>query len=180
MFRELFNSYIKRRLFLSGKKQKRIVHVLSISQAKTVGIIWNPSDNESIETYELLRKTLSDRGIKSFGIAYVNSKREKETLATVSNSWLISSDDVSFKGKPHSGVGINFIHEKFDFLIDLSITKNIVLQYILIYSVANLKTGWRGNDPNLYDLEIDVASNPNCRYLMEQILFYLEKLNENK
>ncbi len=179
MLRRLFNSWIKRRLFLAYRNQHRAVCIISMSNAKSVGILWNPSDEGGIETYESLRKILSEKGIKSFGIAYISSKREKETLSTVSNSWLINSCNVGFFGGPQSGDGIHFMQEEFDILIDLSIVKTIALQYILIHSAAKFKVGWSADDPNLYDLEIDVTANPRCRFLMEQIIYYLEKLNEN-
>lgn len=179
MLRKLFNSYIKKRLFLSYKKQKREVYIMTLGDAKSIGILWNPTDEESIETYEELRRILYDKGIKSFGIAYINSKREKETLATISNSWLLNKGDVSFFGKPKSGDGVHFFHQKFDILIDLSLNKSLALQYILIHATAKFKIGWKADDPNIYDLEIDVTANPRCRFLMEQIVHYLEKLNEN-
>lgn len=180
MCRRLFHTYIKNRLFLAYRKQKRVANITTLEEAKSVGIIWNPSDEESIETYEILRKTLNERRIKSFGIAYISSKREKETLSTVSNSWLINRGDVSLFGKPKRGDGMNFLHQEFDILIDLSIKKSIVLQNILIHTQAKFKIGWQADDPNIYDLEIDVTTNPHCRYLMDQIIHYLEKLNENK
>ena len=178
MLRRLFNSYIKSRLFLAYRNQHRAVRIITMSDARSVGILWNPSDEDSIETYESLRKILSEKGIKSFGVAYISSKREKETLATVTNSWLINGGNVGFFGRPKSGEGIHFMQEEFDILIDLSIVKSIVLQYILIHSAAKFKVGWRAGDPNLYDLEIDVTANPQCRFLMEQIIYYLEKMNE--
>ena len=179
MLSRLFYSYRKKRLFLAYRKQKRVVKIITLADARSVGIIWNPADEESIETYESLRKILTEKGIKSFGIAYIGSKREKETLSTVSNSWLINNGNVSFFGKPQSGDGIHFLQQEFDILIDLSISKTLALQYILIHSAARFKVGWRAEDPNVYDLEIDVTANPNCRYLMEHIIHYLEKLNEN-
>jgi hypothetical protein len=180
MLKRLFNSYIKRRLFLAYRKQKRFVNIVTLQEAKTVGILWNPLDEESLESYESLRKLLSDRRIKSFGIAYIVSKREKETMATVSHSWLISSNNVSFLGRPRSGDGVSFIQQEFDILIDLSILKCIPLQYLLIHSSAKFKIGWQAADPNVYDLEIDVTSQPRSRFLMEQIVYYLDKLNDNK
>ena len=180
MLRRLFNTYIKNRLFLAYRRQKRTVNITTLEDATSVGILWNPSDEESIETYESLRKILAEKGIKSFGIAYINSKREKETLATVSNSWLINRGDVNFFGKPRSGDGVHFFHQTYDILIDLSLAKSIALQYILIHTAAKFKIGWKSEDPNIYDLEIDVSANPSCRFLMEQIIHYLEKLNENK
>jgi hypothetical protein len=179
MLRRLFNKYIKRWLFKAYQKQYRTVNIINLADAQSVGILWNPSDDESIETYESLRKILNGKGIKSFGIAYISTKRGKETLSTVSNSWLMNSGNVSFFGKPKSGEGTHFILQEFDILIDLSLQKSIALQYMLIHSAAKFKVGWRADDPNLYDLEIDVTANPQCRFLMEQIIFYLDKLNEN-
>ncbi len=179
MLSRLFNSYIKKRLFLAYRKQKRVVNIITLADAGSVGILWNPADEDSIETYEALRKILNGKGIKSFGLAYISSKREKETLATVSNSWLINNGNVGFFGRPRGGDGLHFMQQEFDILLDLSINKTVALQYILIHSSAKFKVGWRSEDPNLYDLEIDVTANPNCRYLMEHIIHYLEKLNEN-
>ncbi len=180
MCRKWINSYIKKRLFQAYRKQHRDVNIVNLRSAKSVGILWNPSDEESIETYETLRKTLNERGIKSFGMAFISTRRGKETLTTVSNSWITDRRDVTFMGRPKSGDGIHFLQEEFDILIDLSLSKSIALQYILIHSAAKFKVGWKAGDPNLYDLEIDVNANPQCRFLMEQIVFYLEKLNENK
>ncbi len=167
-------------MFLAYSKQQRVVNIITLASAKSVGILWNPADEESIETYGLLRQILNGKGIKSFGIAFINSKREKETLATVTNSWLISNSDISFWGRPKNGDGLQFIQQDFDILIDLSINKSVALQYMLIHSSARFKVGWKSVDPNIYDLEIDVIANPKCRFLMEQIIHYLEKLNENK
>ena len=180
MLRKLFNSYLKRRLLVAYKRQHRVAKIMNLSTAKSVGILWNPSDEESIETYETLRKLLNEKGIKSFGLGYIASKREKETLATVSNSWLLNSGEVSFFGKPRSGDGVQFFQQEFDILLDLSLVKSIAMQYILINSGSKFKVGWRAEDPNFNDLEIDVTANPRCRYLMEKIIHYLEKLNENK
>jgi len=179
MLKKLFNSYIKKRLFLAYRRQHRVVSIISLASAQSVGILWNPTDEESIESYEALRKILSERGIKSFGLAYISNKREEETMSTVSNSWLINRSSTSFFGRPKSGDAVHFLQQEFDILIDLSMTKSVALQYILIYSAARFKVGWRSTDPNLYDLEIDVTAYPQCRFLMEQIIFYLDKLNEN-
>jgi hypothetical protein len=179
MLRRFFNRYFKNRLFQAYRKQHRAISIITLANAKSVGILWNPIDEESIETYESLRKILTAKGIKSFGIAYIGSKREKDTLSTITNSWLMNSGNVTCFGRPKSGDGLQFIQQEFDILIDLSLQKSIALQYMLIHSTARFKVGWKGEDPNLYDLEIDISANPGCRFLMEQIIYYLEKLNEN-
>ncbi|MEI7829852.1 MAG: hypothetical protein WCI31_08790 [Prolixibacteraceae bacterium] len=179
MLKRLFNRYFKNWLFQAYRIQRRSVGIITLANAKSVGILWNPIDEESAETYESLRKILTEKGIKSFGIAYIGSKRGKETLSTISNSWLMNRTNITWFGKPKNGEGIQFIQQKFDILIDLSLQKSIPLQYMLIHSIARFKVGWKVVDPNLYDLEIDVSANPGCRFLMEQIIYYLEKLNKN-
>lgn len=179
MLKRLFNRYFKNWLFQAYRIQRRSVGIITLANAKSVGILWNPIDEESAETYESLRKILTEKGIKSFGIAYIGSKRGKETLSTISNSWLMNRTNITWFGKPKNGEGIQFIQQKFDILIDLSLQKSIPLQYMLIHSIARFKVGWKSVDPNLYDLEIDVSANLGCRFLMEQIIYYLEKLNKN-
>ena len=68
--------------------------------------------------------------------------------------------------------------QSFDILIDLSIKKTIPLLYLLINSLAQFKVGWKANDYNFYDLNVDVSGNPECKYLMEQIIYYLDKIKE--
>ena len=67
---------------------------------------------------------------------------------------------------------------KYDIIIDLTIKKVVALQYILIHADSRLKVGWKANDYNFYDLDIDVSANPNCKYLMDQVIFYLEKIQD--
>ena len=81
-------------------------------------------------------------------------------------------------GRPKSNSIVQFEQEKFDILIDLSISKTIALQYILVHSSAQFKVGWHGTEVNYYDLNIDVSERPQCQYLLEQIIYYLENINE--
>jgi hypothetical protein len=120
---------------------------------------------------------LKDKGIKAIGIGHINSKREKDTFATIAHSGFSNNCNVRWSGRPKTGDGIQFMQEQFDILIDLSIQKVLVLQYILVHSVAAFKVGWESSEYNYYDLNIDVKENPHCRYLMEQIVFYLENIN---
>ena len=135
-------------------------------------------DEGGIETYEFLRKMLYTRGIKSKGMAHIDSNREMETLSTISNSGFLQRRNVRWFGRPKTNNGIQFIQEPFDILIDLSISKTIALQYMLVHSLATFKVGWQGAELNYFDLNIDVSENPQCRYLMEQIIYYLGNIHE--
>ena len=178
MFKKIVRYFANKRLFKYYHTRKRNTRIKTLKNSKSIGIIWNPADEGSIETYELLRKTLQMKGIKPTGIAYIDSNREMETLTTITHSGFLHKRNVLWFGRPQSSAGTEFIQEHFDILIDLSILKTVALQYILVYSLATFKVGWQGTEQNYYDLNIDVSEKPQCKYLMEQIVFYLESINE--
>jgi len=178
MFKKIVRYFANKRLYKYYQTRQRSTKIKTLKNSKSVGILWNPADEGSIETYELLRKTLQIKGIKSTGIAYIGSNREMETLATITHSGFLHRRNVRWFGRPQTSAGIEFIQEPFDIMIDLSINKAVALQYILVYSLATFKVGWQGADHNYYDLNIDVSEKPLCKFLMEQIVFYLESINE--
>lgn len=178
MFRKILKYYGDRRLLRAYKSRQRNTRIKTLKNSKSVGILWNSADEGSFETYESLRKTLQSRGIKQIGLAYISSKREWETLSTVTHSGFLQNKDVRWFGRPKTGSGMEFVQEPFDILIDLSTSKTIALEYIVVHSPATFRVGWQGSEPNFYDLNIDVTEKPQCKYLMEQILFYLENINE--
>jgi len=178
MFKKIVRYFANKRLFKYYQTRQRSTKIKTLKNSKSVGILWNPADEGSIETFELLRKTLQIKGIKSTGIAYIGSNREMETLATITHSGFLHRRNVRWFGRPQTSAGIEFMQESFDIMIDLSINKSVALQYILVYSLATFKVGWQGTDQNYYDLNIDVSEKPLCKFLMEQIVFYLESINE--
>ena len=146
--------------------------IVSLSNSRNVGILWNPVDEGSTETYELLRKTLKERGIATMAVGHINTRKAEQQLSMISHSGFSNNSNVSFSGKPLTGPGIQFMQEPFDILIDLSIKKVLALEYLLVHSEAKFKVGWESNGINYYDLNIDVSKQPDCRYLMEQIIFF--------
>ena len=178
MFRKIIKYYADRRLVTFFQNQKRAIRINTLRNSKSVGILWNPADERSIEAFESLRKTLKSKGIKSRSVAHVHSSRELEMLTTITNSGFLHKRNISWFGRPKSNSGMQFVLEPFDILIDLSIAKTIPLQYILVHSHATFKVGWQGIEPNYYDLNIDVSMKPLCIYLLEQIIYYLENINE--
>ena len=178
MFKKIIKYYADRRLVTFFQNHKRAVRINTLKNSKSVGILWNPADERSVEAYELLRKTLKARGIRSKSVAHVHSSRELEMLSTITSSGFLHKRNVRWFGRPKSSAGLQFIQEPYDILIDLSIAKTIALQYILVHSNATFKVGWQGIEPNYYDLNIDVSVKPQCIYLLEQIIHYLENINE--
>jgi hypothetical protein len=179
MLRKFVSNYFRKRLINYFLKQQRNAKIQTLSDSRSIGILWNPVDEGSIETYELVRKTLKDKGIAVTGLGYADRKTE-QNLSLVAHSGFSNNSNVGLSGKPVSGPGEQFVNENFDILIDLSVKKVLALEYILVHSEAKFKVGWESTGTNYYDLNIDVSKQPTCRYLMEQIIFYLEKINGNQ
>ena len=178
MFKKIVKYYADRRLLCSYQLRTRHTRIKTLRNSKIVGILWNSADEGSIEAYESLRKTLQSKGIKQIGLAYTGSNREMETLSTITHSGFLTKRGVRWFGRPKTNSGTEFILEPFDILIDLSVSKAIALLYVLVHSNATFKVGWQGVEQNFYDLNIDVSEKPECRYLMEQIIYFLENINE--
>ncbi len=178
MFKKAIKKYTDKRLLRSFQTQDRYIKINTLKNSKNIGILWNPDDEDSLEAYELFRKTLQGRAIKPNGLAQVVVNREIELLATVTNSDFIMKSDIGLFGQPKKSSVEHFISEPFDILIDLTMAKRNALMYALVHSQATFKVGYQGLEPNFYDLHIDVIENPNCKYLLEQVIFYLENINE--
>ena len=86
MFKKIIKYYADRRLLIFFQNQRRIIRLNTLKNSKSIGILWNPSDEGSIEAYESLRKNLKSKGIKPKGVAHVRSSRELEMLTTITNS----------------------------------------------------------------------------------------------
>ena len=178
MFNKIIKHYADKRLLTYFQNQRRTVSINTLKNSKMVGILWNPGDERSIEAYESLCKELHARGIKSKGVAHVHSSRELEMLTTITNSGFLHKRNVRWFGRPISNSILAFIQQPFDILIDLSISKTTALLYILVHSNSTFKVGYQGVENNYYDLNIDISENQQSTYLLEQIIYYLENINE--
>jgi hypothetical protein len=176
MLRKFISNYFRKRLVDYFLKQQRNARIQTLGNSRSIGILWNPVDEGSIETYELARKTLKEKGLAVTGLGYTDKKTE-QNLSLIAHSGFSNYSNTGFSGRPQTGPGVQFVMEQFDILIDLSIKKVLALEYILVHSEAAFKVGWESEGTNYYDLNIDVSSQPNCRFLMEQAFFYLEKIN---
>ncbi len=92
---KIVSNWFKKRLIVYYQKQQRSARILNFNNSKSVGILWNPVDEGSIETYESLRKFLKDKGIRTTGLGHIKSKDEKETFSTVAHSGLSKNSNVT-------------------------------------------------------------------------------------
>lgn len=158
---------LKSRLETLSREKK----VINLDSAKTAGILWEFSQKEA---YEVLEKELLAHQIKPVGLCYFKSK--KAEIPEGINGF--TSKQISWKEVPGNELTEDFIHQKFDILIDLTRQNHFPLVYITALSEAAFKIGSSGFAPNYFDLNIEFATEPEPVQMAEQILYYLKRINK--
>lgn len=145
--------------------------VFNLDTAKTAGILWEIDQQDSFERVE---KELKKSGIQTFGLCYSPSKK----VVIPEEIKGFTRKDSSWSDIPKTELAEDFIHKKFDILIDLTGQKYFQLVYITALSLAAFKIGYSGKSANYFDLNIEFGAQPETSELAEQILYYLKRINK--
>lgn len=159
------------------------VHGMGLNAARSIGIIFNAKDER---TFKLIRE-FSDklrggglRQVKSLG--FVPKDDVASFLQSSQDFDFFTREDFNWYYKPKGRKVVGFMSEPFDILIDLRMNKFISLLFVVGLSRAQFKVGRFGKGyEDFYDLMINVDSNSDVAYFIEQIQHYLEMIdNPNK
>lgn len=146
--------------------------VFNLDSAKSAGVLWEMDQKES---FDLMKTELSNAGIKTSGFCYFPFWRtvipdEITGFSRSQTNWLTEI--------PNVPISEDFIHQKFDMLIDLTGQKYFPIVYMTALSEATFKIGYAGKSQNYFDLNINFQSRPDTNQLTEQILYYLKRINK--
>lgn len=168
-----FNSRIARQVLDSKLSSvARDKRVCNLDTATSAGILWLIDQEESFKKVE---EQLKEAGIKTTGLCYVPQR--KAVIPERINGF--SKKQTNYWSEiPNSALVEDFIHQKFDLLIDLTMQKYFPLVYITALSEANFKIGTAGSSQNYFDLNIDFQTSPDTAQLADQILYYLIRINK--
>lgn len=161
----------KRKLTTKLEAVSRERKVVNLDSARTAGILW---EFGQIEAFELLERELLTYNIKPVGLCFFKTK--KAVIPEGINGF--TRKQVSWNEVPDLQVTEDFIHRKFDLLIDLTRQNYFPLVYVTALSEAGFKIGSSGFAPNYFDLNIEFATEPDANQLAEQILYYLKRINK--
>jgi hypothetical protein len=146
--------------------------VINLDSAETVGILW---ETDQQDTFIRVKNELYLAGIKAEGLCYFPLKKamipeEINGFSRKQTSWWLEI--------PKTQVVEDFIHQKFDILIDLTGLKSFPMIYATALSEAKFKIGYAGNSTNYFDLNIEFQDQPEASQMAEQILYYLKRINK--
>ena len=165
---KLANRILNSKLGLVVRDKK----VVNLDSADTVGILWEIDQRDAFITVE---NELYLAGIKTTGLCYFPFKKavipeEINGFSRKQTSWWLEI--------PKTELAEDFIHQKFDILVDLTGQKSFPLVYITALSEATFKVGFAGSSTNYFDLNIEFQEQPQSVQLAEQILYYLKRINK--
>jgi len=178
MFKSLKYKYGHIVLSRKKKKIKRERGIYNFDTAKTCGIIFNASSQETYDKAKQFIDFLKTKEINVVAIGFVDSKEVKDFYRETIHFKFFSRKNINWYGKPKNENVDDFINKKFDLLIDLSLANDFPLEYIAAMSMAKFKVGRFTSEQGDYDFMIDINKNKTHDFLIEQIRHYLENLNK--
>ena len=151
----------------------------SLSTARSIGLLYYIADEAVYKTVEAFIQSLNEKQKKVRVICYTDTKRVPHYFIPKLTQDIITRKDLNWYRKPTKGFVQEFIGEKFDLLLDLSLSDYFPLKYIAALSEASLKVGRFNEDhTDYYDLMIQTSGVAGLDEFIIQIDHYLNMLTQ--
>ena len=146
------------------------------ADSKSVGILFDASGSENISAVNALHDELKKAGKKVSLLAYFNDKLPHEGLPYPH----FSLKEVNWFHIPKKEVNAvyDFMKQPFDMMYSIYFQELLVLDYIAALSKSQFKTGVVSEYHQDMDLGIDMNGKKDAKLLLNQIHFYLSKINQ--
>jgi len=116
--------------------------VFNLDSAQSAGILWTFDQKESFDRMET---ELKNAGIKSVGLCYFQLRN---AVIPFEINGFTRKQTRCWTEIPKSELAEDFIHQKFDILIDLTGQRNFPMIYVTALSESAFKIGYAGNSAN--------------------------------
>jgi hypothetical protein len=165
---KIANRLLNSKLSLVVREKK----VFNLDSAQTAGILWEIDQKDS---FDRVKEELDKARIKTTGLCYFPFRN---TTIPEDISGFSRKQTNFWTQIPKVALVGDFIHQKFDLLIDLTAQKHFPVLYITALSEATFKIGYAGRSLNYFDWNIDFQDTPEPSQLADQILYYLKRINK--
>ncbi len=161
------------------KSVRRNKMFLNLEEAKTIGIVFDATENDNFELvkkYIIYLKELKKR-VKAIG--YFNMKDTPPMAYSKLEYDFFSLKDLGWNNVPKNIYVKNFIDDQFDILLDLNMQDSFPLRYISSLSRAKFKVGKSSKwNSSIFDLMLDIESGKNLKYFLKNLDTYLFIINK--
>ncbi len=141
--------------------------------AESIGILFDATDPSSRNKVLAYAQGLIKNGKKVNLLGFVKNKQKDLSFSFK----YFTLNEINWKMVPESAEINQFMNKKFDILINLFFGKNSSIEYISALSKANLRVGPFSDNPNCFDLMIDIPDSKGIDHLIKQVDFFLNRIN---
>ncbi len=156
------------------KRNKFVHNLLTARKIAIVGLVNNNKDFDEINS---LQKILTEKNMQVEILLYYPGKEIPQQLLLRKGINIFNRNEVNWYGKPLIPFVEQFCRVEYDILIDLSLVEQFPIRWISSLSRSKFKVGSHSYVGNPYDLIINVDNKKEIPYLSEQIIHYLNILN---
>lgn len=158
----------------SFKRNKFVHNLVTARRIAIVGVVNASKDFDDIYS---LQRLLTEKNMQVEVLVYFPGKEIPQHFLMRKGITIFSKLEVNWYGKPLVPSVEKFCNVEFDILIDLSLTNEFSTRWISTFSKSKFKVGSHTYEGNPYDLIINVDNKKEIPYLSEQIVYYLNILN---
>ena len=166
---------LKTKRYLRKNATKRLT--TDYGEANNIGIIFSSEDLLKHKAVKSFVKKLTLEGKNVTVISFVGKgKQNHEFLYDI-----ITPGDISFWGSINDETAQKFVNESFDYLFNLDLDSNQVIENILAKSKAKCRVGiYNEEKSSFYELMINPGKEGSISNLIEDIHHYARKLTVNE
>jgi hypothetical protein len=165
-------------LFKYKNKRIRRKKTFNFKTVSRVGILFDATNTNHFDpVYEFYKELLKKNNRHVVLLGYVDGKQVPEKYLFKKNIHIFTRKEVSFFFKPKSPDAIKFINYEFDILFDFTMLDDIVIDFVDALSFARFKVGRYFEGKKHLDLMIFVPDGLTIEYFINQVIYYMERIN---
>lgn len=160
---------------LKTLKRNKIVHnLVTARRIAIVGVVNTTKEFDEINSFQRL---LIEKNMEVETLVYFPGKEVPQQLLLRKGVNIFNKNEVNWYGKPLLPYVEHFCREEYDILIDLSLVELFPIRWVATMSRSRFKVGGLSYSGNPYELIITVDNQKEITYLSDQILHYLNLIN---
>ena len=176
--RQSIGSYFFRR-DVSNVKRNRFV--MNLADAKTIGIIYDASEEDKYSVVSDFVRYFQDNQKIVKALGFVNYNRLPHYCFPKLSYDYFTRRDLNWYFKPNSARVKDFMNEEFDIVIDLCMHDCFPLNYVSALSKAKFKVGRYGEKHSeIYDFMLNMSAGITMQDYMKEAIHYLGIINKNQ
>lgn len=180
LFRRLRLFEGNRRLKKRASKLQRKRRFINISEAKTIGILWDIENVDDLSPVSDFMLQMTEKGIKNEILGFFRGKELPDKLTALRYLNCLKDEDYSYLYIPKTKEAETFIKPGFDILIEICFRDVFPLRYVSALSESKFKIGpgFNGDEIRKHnDMLIETGKDRNVREYLKQVMIYLEMIN---